>query len=90
MKRKLKFEDSKNCLEANQFENKVTMQKKIETDTESLKKVLKNNKVILKTQQRFKSQRQNTFTEEINNPNAVNEFDHKRMQSVDSIETETF
>ena len=67
MKRKLKFEDYKNCLEATQFENKVTMQKKIESDTESLKKVLKNNKLILKTQQRFKSQRHNTFTDEINN-----------------------
>ena len=41
---------------------------------------------MLKTQQRFKSEKHNVFTEEINKI-ALNSNDDKRMQSVDSIET---
>ena len=37
---------------------------KIEVD--NLKEFIKNNKPILKTQQRFKSERHNAFTEKIN------------------------
>ena len=47
---------------------------------------MKNNKSILKTQQRFKSERHNVFTEEINKI-ALSSNDDKRMQSIDSIET---
>ena len=47
---------------------------------------MKNNKLILKTQQSFKSERDNGFTEEINRI-ALNSNDDKRMQSIDSIET---
>ena len=47
---------------------------------------MKNNKLILKTQQRFKRERHNVFTEEINK-NALSSNDHKKMQSIDSIET---
>ena len=39
-----------------------------------------------KTQQRFKSERHNVFTEEINKI-ALSSNDDKRMQSIDSIET---
>ena len=46
----------------------------------------KNNKLILKTPQRFKNERHNRFTEEINKT-AFSSNDDKRMQSVDSIET---
>ena len=53
MKRKLKFVDYKNCLEATKLENK----RKDEIDVDSLKnnhkEFTKNNKVILKTQQIF-------------------------------------
>ena len=50
------------------------------------KEFIKNNKLILKTQQRFKSERHNAFTKEINKiPLSSN--DDKRMQSIDSIET---
>ena len=50
-----------------------------------IKKILKN-KLILKTQQRFKSERHNDFTEVINKI-ALSSSDDKRMQSIDSIET---
>ena len=42
--------------------------------------------LILKTQQRFKSERQNIFTEEINKI-ALSSNHGKRMQSIDLIET---
>ena len=46
--------------------------------------MLKNNKLILKKQQSFKSDR-HAFTEEIN-MTALSSNDDKRMQSIDSIE----
>ena len=53
-KRKLKFQDYKNCLEAAQMENKINhLEKRIKIDVDSLKEFIKNNKLILKTQQRF-------------------------------------
>ena len=45
---------------------------------------MKNNKLILKAQQSFKSGRHNAFTEEINRI-VLNSNDDKRMQSIDSI-----
>ena len=50
------------------------------------KEFIKNHKLILNKQQRFKSERHNIFTEEINKI-ALSSNDDKRMQSVDSIET---
>ena len=47
---------------------------------------VKNNKLILKTQQRFKSERLNVFTEEINKI-ALNSNNDKRMWSIELIET---
>ena len=41
---------------------------------------------MLKTQQRFKSERHNIFTEEINRI-ALSSNDDKKIQSIDSIET---
>ena len=41
---------------------------------------------MLKTQQRFKSERHNIFNEEINKI-ALSSNDEERMQSIDSIET---
>ena len=41
----------------------------------------------MKTQQRFRSEKHNIFTEEVNKI-AVNLNDDKRMQSVDPIETD--
>ena len=54
-------------------------------DGDSLKEFIKNNNLMLETQQRFKSERHNVFTEEINKI-ALSSNDDKRMQSIDSIE----
>ena len=53
---------------------------------DSIKEVIKNNKWISKIQQRFKSERHNVFTEEINKIASSSDGD-KRMQSIDLIET---
>ena len=50
------------------------------------KQFIRNNKSILKTQQRFKSEKHNVFTEEINKI-AFSSNDDKRMQSINLIET---
>ena len=60
MKRKHIFESYKNYL--TQLENKINHLEKNEVDADSLKKdhkeLIKNKKLILKTQRRFKSERQ--------------------------------
>ena len=88
--KKLKFQNYKNCLEENQFDNKINYLDKNEFNIDSIKKdykaFIKNNKLILKTQQRFKSERHNVFTEEINKID-LSSNDDKRIQSIDSIET---
>ena len=64
------FVNHKNCLEATQLDNKINYLEKNEINLGSLKKdhkeFIKNNKLILKTHQRFKRERHNVFTEEIN------------------------
>ena len=85
IKRKLNFHNYTNCLGAAQIENKINHLEKIKIDVDSLKEFLKDNKLILKTQQRFKSERHNVFTEEISKM-ALRSNDGKRMQSIDSIE----
>ena len=56
--KKLDFEDYKNCLEAAQIENKINHSEKnkigVDCLKEDQKEFIKNNKFILKTQQRFK------------------------------------
>ena len=62
-KRKLKFEDHENCFEATQLDNKKHYLEKNEISVEVLEKGHKelknkqNNKLMLKTQQIFKSER---------------------------------
>ena len=90
IKRKLKFENYKNCLEATKLDDKIKYLEKDKINIDSLKKIIKkiirNNKSILKTQQRFKSERNNVFTKEINKI-ALSSIDDKRMQLIDLIET---
>ena len=90
IKRKLKFENYKNCLKATQLENKINHLQKSKTDVDCIKEnhkeFMKNNKSILKSQQRFQSESHNVFTEEINKI-ALSSNDDKRMQSIDLIET---
>ena len=63
---------------------KQTIQKTKEIDTDSPKKddkeFIKNNRLILKTQKRFKNERHNIFTQEINKI-ALSLNDDKRVQS---------
>ena len=86
IKRKLKFENYKNCLEATQLENKINYLEKNKIHIDSIKEFIKNNKSILKIQQSFKSERRNVFTEEINKI-ALSSNDDKRIKSIDLIET---
>ena len=60
--------------------------KKNKNDVGSSKEFLKNDKLILKTQKRFKSERNNVFTEEINK-DALSPSDDKGIQSIYLIET---
>ena len=61
--------------------------------TESLREnqneIIKINKLILKTQQRFKSERHNVFTEEINKI-TLSLNDDKRIQSIDSVKAHAY
>ena len=43
IKRKLKFQNYRNCLEATQFENKINHLEKNQTDIDSIKKIIKNS-----------------------------------------------
>ena len=45
---------------------------------EDHKEFIKNNKLILKTQQRFENEKHNVFTEEVNK-NALSSNDDERM-----------
>ena len=60
---------------------------KIDIDTikKSFKEFIKNNTSISKTQQIFRSERYNVFTEEFNKT-ALSSSDDKRMQSIDLLE----
>ena len=90
IKKELKFENCKNCLEATQLDNKINYLEKKKISIDILKryhkKLTRNNQSVLKTQQRFKSERHNVFTEEISKI-SLSSDDDKRMQSIDSIRT---
>ena len=72
-----------------QLENKINHLERNENYTDSLKKdhkeFIKNNKLILKTQQRFKSEKHNVFTEEIDKI-ALSSKDDKKIKSINSID----
>ena len=82
IKRKPEFRDYNNCLIASQIEN---LEKRI-TDVDRLHKEFIKNKRILKTQQRFKNKRHNTFTEKIKK-GALSSNDDKIIQSINLIGT---
>ena len=66
IKRKLKYENDKKGLEEPQLENKMNYLEKIKQTQivlKNQKEFLKNHKSILKTQQRFKCEKHNIFTE---------------------------
>ena len=76
-------------MEATQLENKINYLEKNKIDIDSLKKdykkIIRNNKLILKSCQRFSSKRDNVFTEEVNKI-TLSSNDDKRIQSIDSME----
>ena len=90
IKIKLTSKNYKSCLEATEPDNKINYLEKNKIDinsiNENIKRFVKNNKSILKTRQRFKSQRHNVFTEEINK-NALGSNHDKRVKSIDWMET---
>ena len=92
IKKKFKFVTFKRCLEATQLENIINHLENIKADIDSIKQdhkeFIRNNKLILKIQQRFNSERYNVFTPKINNIFLSSNAD-KRMQSIDLIETYT-
>ena len=64
VKQKRKSEDNKNCLEATRLEQKKQSGKNMvdeESAKENNKEFIKNDKIILKSQQRFTSETHNTF-----------------------------
>ena len=60
----------------------------IESLRENHHEVVQNNKLIFKTQQRFKSEKHNVFTEEINKIVLSSNYD-KTIQSIDLVEAYT-
>ena len=68
------------------MENKINHLEKSKIDVDSPDEFIKVNKLILKTQQRFKSESHKVFTDEINKI-VLSSGDDKRMNSIGSIET---
>ena len=81
IKTTLKLENCKNVLDTTQLDNKINYLEKNKINVDSSfcykrkhKELIKNNKLILEIQQRFKRERHNIFTEDINC------FKYRRMQ----------
>ena len=88
IKTKLKFENYRNCLEETQLQNKINYLEKIKLAQivlKSYKQFIRNNKQILKAQQRFKGEKHNVVTKEISKITLISS-DDKRLQQIDSIE----
>ena len=68
--KKIKFENYKNCFKTAQLDNKIKYLEKNKINVDRLKKIhkklIRNNKSILKTQLGFTSEKHNVFIEEIN------------------------
>ena len=77
-------------MEATQLKNKIKHVLKSKVNVDSLKNiiqnVLKNNKLVSNSLQRFRSEKHNVFTEEVNKI-VLSTNDDKRIQSINSIET---
>ena len=86
----MKFEDYKYCLESTQVKSKINQLEKnklcVDCLTENSKEFLKNNKLILKLQKRFRGDKYNVFPEEVNKIALCSDND-RRIQSIESIET---
>ena len=78
------------CLEVTQLETKINQSRNNKLDMNSLRETheefIKNNKLILNSQQKIRSEKHNVFTEKVNKV-ALSANDHKIMQLIGSIET---
>ena len=83
IKRKLFLKKFKNCLEAAKVENKINHLEKNKIDVDSLNE---KQKEFIKTQQRFRNEKHNIFTDEINKKSISSNTD-KRIQPIDPVET---
>ena len=90
IKRNLKFKDFKNCLKANQIINKASYLENNGINVDSLKEnhreFIENNKSLLRKQLKFKSQKHDVFTEEINKI-SLSSNDDNRILWIDAVET---
>ena len=89
VKRKLKFQSQKECLKSSEIINTVNYLEMKGTNVGSLKEDKKEfikSKLLLKLQQIFNSERHNIFTKEVRKIAMISN-DHKRMSSIDSLET---
>ena len=80
-------------MEATKLEDKINQLGKNKIDEDNVffykrkhKEFIKNNKLVLKTQKRFISERHNIFIDEINKI-ALSSNHDQRMQSINSTET---
>ena len=80
------MEDYTKCLEATQIESKINQLGKSKVDVDDLRQNNKNNKLILKPQQRLKNEKHNVFTKEVKK-STLSAKNDKRIQSIDLIET---
>ena len=89
VKRKLKFEDYRHCLETAHLENKINNLEKNNINTYSIwehrKEFMRNTILIVKSQQRFKSEKHNVFTEKVSKI-ALSANDDERIWWIVSIE----
>ena len=85
IKRILKFRDYKKCLKVSQIKNIINYLEKKKIDDDSLGEITKYKKVIIKTQQRHKSEKLGVFTKKINKI-FLSSNDDKRIESIDLIE----
>ena len=86
--KKTNFQDYKTYLEVAQIENKINhLEKRWNWNSlkEDQKEFIKNNKLILKIQERFRSEKHNVFTEEIKKI-TLSLNGCKRMESIISID----
>ena len=86
------MQDYKSRFEATQLENEKHLNNgkiNVQVIIENHKEFIKNNKIILRSWQRFKSQTHSVFIEAINKM-ALSLCNDKIIQSIDSIETYTY
>ena len=63
-----------------------TKAKIVDSPRENHKEFIQNNKLTIKSQQKFRTEKHNVFTEEFNKI-AISANDDQRRQSIDSIKT---